>query len=114
MVNERTRPEPKRFEVWQVALDPTIGSEISNVRPCVVISPDQMNAVLATVIVAPLTSTHKRWPSRVVAEFGGRTGDIALDHIRSVDKQRLRRRLGTLDPTVAGEVLETLVAMFQA
>lgn len=112
-MNERARPEPKRFEVWQVALDPTIGSEISKIRPCVVISPDQMNAVLATVIVAPLTSTHKRWPSRVVAEFGGRTGDVALDHLRSIDKQRLRRRLGTLGPAVAGEVLETLVAMFQ-
>lgn len=83
-----------RFEVWLVTLDPTRGSEIAKTRPCLVISPDSVNHALNTVIVAPLTSTRKPYPTRVDCQFDGREGQIALDQTRSVDKVRLMKRLG--------------------
>lgn len=103
-----------RFEVYQVNLDPVIGSEIAKSRPCVVISPDEMNRPLDTVIVAPLTSTLKGWPSRVSSRFGGKKGEIALDQMRAVDKRRLAKRLGELDEHTRAGVLATLTAMFAA
>ena len=102
----------QRFDVYQVALDPTVGSEIAKSRPCVVISPNEMNTHLSTVIVAPLTGTVKGWPSRVIAQFAGIDGEIALDQLRAVDKKRLVKRLGTLKPKVQQAVLSTLNAMF--
>lgn len=78
-----------RFDVYLVALDPTLGSEIKKTRPCVVISPDEMNRHLNTVIIAPLTSTRKKYPTRVGLSFQGKKGDIVLDQIRTVDKKRL-------------------------
>jgi mRNA interferase MazF len=104
----------KRFDVYQVNLDPVIGSEIAKSRPCVIVSPDEMNHHLATVIVAPLTSSVKGWPSRVPSRFGGKRGEIALDQLRAVDKRRLAKRLGELDEHVCAGVLATLAAMFAA
>lgn len=103
----------QRFEVWLVNLDPTQGSEINKTRPCVVISPDEMNRHLRTVIIAALTSAQRAYPSRVSCQFQGKAGQVALDHIRSVDKTRLMRRLGTLDEATAQEVSVRLVEMFQ-
>jgi mRNA interferase MazF len=101
-----------RFEVHRVALDPTRGSEIRKARPCVVVSPDEMNEWLRTVVVAPMTTTTKGYPSRVAVTFGGRSGEIALDQIRAVDKSRLIRRLGSIDNSTAQSVSNALVEMF--
>jgi mRNA interferase MazF len=103
---------PRRFEVWLVALDPTRGSEIRKTRPCVVVSPDEMNRHIRTVIVAPMTSHGQAYPSRVALRFQGKDGQIALDQIRTVDRSRLIRRLGALPPRKARETAATLVEMF--
>lgn len=102
----------QRFEVYQVALDPTIGSEIAKSRPCVVVSPNDMNRHLNTVIIAPLTRTAKKWPSRVLSHFDGLDGEVALDQLRAVDKSRLTKRLGTLSPKVQQSVMITLQDIF--
>ncbi|QDK82446.1 type II toxin-antitoxin system PemK/MazF family toxin [Spirosoma sp. KCTC 42546] len=101
-----------RFEVWLVSLDPTRGSEIAKTRPCVVISPDSVNKYLNTVIIAPLTSAHKPYPTRVDCQFDGRVGQIALDQERSVDKSRLVKKLGRLDEAANQQICATLVEMF--
>lgn len=101
-----------RFEVWLVSLDLTRGSEIAKTRPCVVISPDSVNRYLNTVIVAPLTSTRKPYPTRVDCQFDKRDGQVALDQNRSVDKSRLVKKIGQLDEAISQQVCATLVAMF--
>jgi mRNA interferase MazF len=103
----------KRFDVYLVRLDPTRGSEIAKTRPCTIVSPDSMNQALRTVIVAPLTTTKKEWPSRVACVFGRTEGEIALDQIRAVDKTRLARRLGAVQKGTARAVCATLVEMLQ-
>ena len=102
----------KRFEVWLVNLDPTIGSEIKKTRPCLIISPDEMNLHIATVIVAPMTSKGTDYPTRVPCQFEGKTGQVVLDQIRTIDKQRLVKRLGTIGQETQQEVLRTLAEMF--
>lgn len=102
-----------RFEVWLVNLDPTQGSEINKTRPCVIISPDELNRHLRTVIIAALTSTRRAYPSRVNCEFQGKEGQVALDQIRSVDKTRLIRKLGALPDSAAQEVCVVLQELFQ-
>lgn len=87
----------KQFDVYLVNLDPTIGAEIKKTRPSVIISPDVMNKHLQTVIVAPLTHTIKNFPSRGRSNFGGQFGEIILDQMRAVDKQRLIKKQGALD-----------------
>lgn len=104
---------PQRFEVWLVNLDPTQGSEINKTRPCVVISPDELNRYLRTITIAALTSSQRAYPSRVNCEFQGKAGQIALDQIRSVDKTRLVRRLGSLSAATAQEMCMRLVELFQ-
>ena len=104
----------KRFEVHLVNLDPTIGSEIAKSRPCVVVTPDEMNMNLNTVIVAPLTHTVKGWPSRVPSRFGAERGEVALDQLRAVDKRRLIRLVGNLDAKARRAIVETLGEMFAA
>lgn len=104
----------KKNEIWLVNLDPTIGSEIRKSRPCVVVSPDAMNKFLATVIVAPLTSTHKNYPSRVDSIFQGIPGQIALDQLRAVDKATLTKKLGLLDKQSIGDIRAVLTTMFSA
>lgn len=86
-----------QYDVYLINLDPTIGSEIKKTRPCVVISPDEMNRHLATVIIAPLTTKSHSYPSRIEISFQKKTAWIVLDQIRTVDKRRLVKRLGTID-----------------
>lgn len=102
----------KRFEVYLVNLDPTVGSEIQKSRPCLIISPDEMNAHIATVIVAPMTTQGRDYPTRVACQFQGKDGQIVLDQIRTVDKARLVKRLGLVDPNIQNQVLGTLAEMF--
>jgi mRNA interferase MazF len=102
----------KRFDVWLVNLDPTLGSEIKKTRPCVVISPDEMNRHIATVLVAPMTTKGQVYPSRVPCRFQGKNGQVVLDQIRTVDKARLVKRLGRISPATQGAVLAVLAEMF--
>jgi mRNA interferase MazF len=90
----------KQYDLYLVNLDPTVGSEIRKTRPCLVLSPDEMNDSLRTVQVAPLTTTLRKYPWRVAITFQGKDGMVALDQIRTVDKGRLVRRLGRTTPTV--------------
>ena len=101
-----------RFEVHQVNLDPTVGSEIRKSRPCVIVSPDEMNRHLRTVIVAPMTTHGRSYPTRVAITFAGINGQVVLDQMRTVDKVRLIRQLGTLDGRASQQVLEVLAEMF--
>ena len=102
----------RRFEVHLVSLDPTLGHEIKKTRPCAVISPDEMNRNIATVIVAPMTTRGRGYPSRVPCVFRGKRGEVVLDQIRAVDKSRLVKRLGALTPATAVKVLETVSEIF--
>jgi mRNA interferase MazF len=102
----------RRFGIYLVSLDPTVGSEISKTRPCVVVSPDEMNRNIRTVIIAPMTTAQKRYPTRVPCKFGGRVGEIVLDQIRTVDQSRLVKELGSLDPRTGARVTRVLLEMF--
>ena len=101
-----------RSEVYLVNLDPTVGSEIQKTRPCLVISPDEINQYVRTVIVAPLTSRGRLYPTRVRCTFGDREALVVLDQIRTVDVSRLVRRLGEIDPDTLATVLTVLGQMF--
>lgn len=101
-----------RFEIYLVRLDPTEGREIRKTRPCLVISPDEMNRHIETVIVAPMTTRGRPYPTRVPVRFKRRTGQVVLDQIRTVDKARLVRRLGRIDDETAERVLALLAEMF--
>jgi len=103
----------QRFDVWLVALDPTLGSEIQKTRPCLVISPDEMNNYIATVIVAPMTTKGRSYPTRIACSFQGKKGQIVLDQIRTVDKVRLVKRLGRISEKAQDEVVEILQELFQ-
>ena len=103
---------PQRDEVWLVTLDPTQGSQIQKTRPCVVISPDEMNQHLQTVIVAPMTTVTRPYPTRVAVRFQGKRGQVAVDQLRAVDRQRLVRKLGTVSASTAQAVTATLLEMF--
>lgn len=103
----------KRFEIYLVDLNPTRGSEIFKIRPAMVVSPDEMNRHLQTVIIAPMTTKTRDFPSRVQCEFAGKTGQIALDQIRSVDKTRLVKKMGKIDIIFGRRVLEVLQVMFE-
>lgn len=103
---------PSRFEVFLVRLDPAVGSEIRKSRPCVVISPDELNQALRTVIIAPMTTRGHAYPWRVPVAFAGRSGQVVLDQIRTVDRERVVRRLGTLDRAAARRVLDVLAELF--
>jgi mRNA interferase MazF len=102
----------KRFEVYLVDLDPTVGSEIRKTRPCLVISPDEMNAYIHTVIVAPMTTKSRDYPTRVSCLFQGKEGQIVLDQIRTVDKARLVKKLGQIEAETQKQVLSILAEMF--
>jgi mRNA interferase MazF len=101
-----------RFDVFLVNLDPTVGSEIRKTRPCVVISPDEMNRFIRTVIIAPLTSKGRNYPTRVDCHFDGKDGQVVLDQIRTIDKARLIRNLGRLEETTQEQVLGSLAELF--
>lgn len=102
----------KRFDVFLVNLDPTVGSEIQKTRPCVVISPNEINRYIATVIVAPMTTKGQPYPTRVASQFQGKDGQIVLDQIRTVDKNRLVKQLGQLSIDEQQAILDTLAEMF--
>jgi mRNA interferase MazF len=102
----------ERFDVFLVNLDPTIGREIQKIRPCVILSPNEMNRHLGTAIIAPMTSQIRNYPSRVSCQFQGKPGQVVLDQIRTVDKLRLGKRLGRLDPEEQRKILEVLSEMF--
>ena len=104
--------EVKRFDVFLISLDPTLGHEIKKVRPCLVISPDEMNRHIATVIVAPMTTRRRAYPTRVPCNFQGKHGQIVLDQIRTVDKMRLIKKLGTISKATQGKVLDTITELF--
>ena len=101
-----------RGDVHLVRLDPTLGSEIQKTRPCVIVSPDELNAHLRTVIVAPLTSGGRAYPWRIRCRFQQRSGFVVLDQLRTVDRERLVKRMGTLPAQTLGEVLAALQEMF--
>jgi len=101
-----------RFEVHLVVLDPAFGREIKKTRPALVVSPDEINHNIGTVIVAPMTTKQHDYPTRVVCTFQGKKGWVLLDQIRTVDKARLVKRLGVLDRETNQKVLLTLVEMF--
>ncbi len=97
-------------DVWWVNLDPTVGNEINNKRPCLIVSPDDMNAHLGTVIAAPMTSSFKPWPTRVSVNLQRRKSSIALDQIRAIDRARLIKRIARIDAEPALEVLREMFA----
>ena len=102
----------KRFDVYLVNLDPTIGSEIQKTGPCLVISPDEMNRNIRTVIIAPMTSAQKEYPTRVSCTFQKKKGQIVLDQLRTIYKARLIRKLGTIDSKDQLQVISILQRLF--
>ena len=107
-----TRAALARGEVHLVGLDPTLGREIKKTRPCLVVSPDELNQHLRTVIVAPMTTGGQAYPWRVACRFQNRSGFVALDQLRTVDRERLVKRLGRLSAATTTDVLDTLQEMF--
>ncbi|MBW7907695.1 MAG: type II toxin-antitoxin system PemK/MazF family toxin [Kiritimatiellae bacterium] len=105
--------EIDRFDVYLVSLDPTQGHKIRKTRPCTVISPNEMNHGIGTVIIAPMTTKGRPYPTRVNCTFHGQQGQVVLDQIRTVDKTRLVKKLGKLPSTTSSRVLAVLVEMFQ-
>lgn len=102
----------KRFDVFLVALGPTIGREIKKTRPCLVVSPDEMNRHIGTVIVAPMTTRGTSYPTRVFTKFKGKQGQVVLDQLRTVDKTRLVKKVGTVTRPTQERVLSVLAEMF--
>ena len=104
-----TKKYPQQGEVWWVNLDPTVGKEISKKRPCLIVSPDDMNAHLGTVIAAPITSTLRNWPTRITIKLQRQNSSVALDQIRMIDNIRLLKKITTID---AEPSLNVLLEMF--
>ncbi|MBM3611287.1 MAG: type II toxin-antitoxin system PemK/MazF family toxin [Alphaproteobacteria bacterium] len=102
----------RRFDLYLVNLDPTQGSEIKKIRPCIIISPDDMNRHLRTTIIAPMTSKIRQYPTRVFLEFNGKEGQIALDQLRTVDQERLIKKLGTISKESQATILHILHEIF--
>lgn len=102
----------RRFDVYLVTLDPTVGREIRKTRPCLIVSPDEMNRYIATVIVTPMTTKGRDYPTRVSCVFGEKAGQIVLDQLRTVDKKWLVRKVGRIDEETRQAVLSTLAEMF--
>lgn len=105
--------KPLRFNIFLINLDPTKGSEIKKTRPCVVISPNEINFHLSTVIIAPMTTKIRKYPTRIPLKFDGKEGQIALDQIRTVDRSRLIRKLGSVEKKMQKYILGTLLEMFR-
>lgn len=104
--------EVNRFEVWLVSLDPVIGSEIKKTRPCLIVSPDEANYSLATVTIVPMTTTIHNYPTRVACAFKGKSGQLAVDQIKTVDKHRLQKKLGIMTAVTASKCIEVLQQYF--
>ncbi len=103
---------PLLDEVWLVSLDPTQGAEIQKTRPGLVVSPDESNRHLRTVIIAPMTTVERPYPTRVALTFQGKRGQVALDQLRAIDRQRLVRKLGKISPKTAAAVSAVLIETF--
>ena len=101
-----------RFDVYLTNLDPIVGSEIQKTRPCLIVSPDEMNKHIRTIIVAPMTTAGKDYPTRISCTFKKKKGQIVLDQIRTIDKTRLVKKLGTIDPETQLKVISTLQRLF--
>jgi len=101
-----------RFEVFLINLDPTVGHEIQKTRPCIVISPNEMNRHISTVIIAPMTTKGKKFPSRISCTFQGKNGQIILDQIRTVDKRRFVKKLGTISKKTQVKTISLLQELF--
>ena len=101
-----------RGEVWLVALDPTLGSEIRKTRPCIVVSPPEMHDFLRTIIVAPMTTSSRPAPFRIPLRFGGKNGLVLLDQTRTIDKRRLAKRVGRVSPATLRSTLAALQQIF--
>lgn len=104
----------RRFDVFLVNLDPTIGVEIQKTRPCVVVSPDELNGTVQTAIIAPMTTKGHPYPTRVACRFKGKRGYVVLDQIRTVDQSRLFKKLGRLEEAASLQVLKVLQELFAA
>ncbi len=102
----------KRFEVYLTDLNPTVGVEIQKRRPCLIVSPDEMNHIVRTVTVAPMTTKSRNLPSRIACEFENKNGFIVLDQIRAIDKMHLGKHLGEIDESTQQKVLEKLQEIF--
>jgi mRNA interferase MazF len=102
----------KKFEVYLVNLDPTIGKEIKKIRPAVIVSPDEMNETLSTIIIAPMTTTIRAWPTRVKIKFQGKEGEVALDQIRTIDEERIVKKLGKVSAETQVKITKVLQEMF--
>ena len=102
----------RRFDVFLINLDPTIGNEIQKTRPCLIISPDEMNRYINTLIVAPMTTRSRKYPTRVNLTFKGKSGQIVLDQIRTVDKYRLMKKLGKIQTSTQKKVFNVLSELF--
>ncbi|HHT9113578.1 MAG: type II toxin-antitoxin system PemK/MazF family toxin [Planctomycetes bacterium] len=100
-----------QYEVFLINLDPTIGHEIQKTGPCLVVSPDEMNENINTVIIAPMTTRSHEYPTRINVKFQGKNGWIVLDQIRTVDKRRLVKRLGKIDKIVIQKVKDVIKEM---
>ena len=103
--------EIKQYDVFLIALDPTIGHEIKKSRPCVILSPDEMNKYISTVIIAPMTAQSYPYPSRVSVKFKEKNGWVVLDQIRTVDKRRLIKKLGEVDHNTISSIKSTIKEM---
>lgn len=101
-----------RFDVFLIRLDPTEGREIRKTRPCLIIAPDEMNQHIDTVIIAPMTTKSRSYPTRIPVRFKGKSGQIVLDQIRTVDKSRLVKRVGKIDELTRTQVLTLLAELF--
>ena len=110
---ELTMIKPERFDIFLINLDPTKGSEIQKTRPCVVISPNEINFNLSTVIIAPMTTKKRKYPTRIPLKFDDKEGQIALDQMRTVDQSRLIKKLGTLEKKTTKHLVEILIEMFK-
>jgi mRNA interferase MazF len=106
--------EVKRFEVYLINLDPTVGREIKKTRPCLIVSPNEMNRHISTIIVAPMTTKKRQYPTRVSCTFQGKKGQIILDQIRAGDKNRLVKKLGVISKNAQENTIKTLQEMFAA
>lgn len=108
----RLEEHPARGDVYLISLDPTVGREIKKTRPCVIVSPDELNQHLSTFLVAPLTTGGYPYPFRIPCRFQKRDGHIVLDQLRTIDRRRLVKKLGRITSATMGKVLETLQYMF--
>jgi mRNA interferase MazF len=102
----------QRFDVFLITLDPTEGHEINKTRPCLVISPNELNASVRTIIIAPMTTKGRDYPTRVPVEFLNKQGQIVLDQVRTVDKSRLIKKMGSISQSEANAVLDVLQKLF--